>query len=276
MVNSSPPLNSPTAPVALDSVIPVSNMDESAVVANSLVDCSDHSKSDSEPIPSSTTQDSRASGLFQNQIHDILQAANSISKQERFDLVEERKKNRVLMDILAAHGLSVKDINRSAITGTVTPIVIARNVFDNSSHPPGTPYQAFSGHGSGCDPSPATAPMSVVSNPLPRPTLSSPPPSHLSDPVIPLVDADILFEEGEISASAHKVFAISSKPSTAAALVSEIDSVKVQNDGLLPTPSGHAPKPLVKSWSSVVSQGTGCSNLALSFFPPQLLMAGSS
>lgn len=101
------------------------------------------------------------------------------------------------------------------------------------------------------------------------------------------------------SSTAHKVFALSSKSGKAGAPSPDNDSVKVtvdsvntaalvsakdsvlgpyiQNGSLVQkagntSPStGPTPPPKEKSWSSVVSQGSGKTNLALSFFPPSVV-----
>lgn len=184
-------------------------------------------------------------------------------------MVEERKKNRVLMDIITSHGISVKDINNFASSAISEN---ARNVLDNCSLRNVAHSKALCAQDS-----------APVKDYVP---LSSP------------VSGEALYEEGEIrhsslmtqnctpavqkrdttiptSSTAHTVFALCSKSDKvvapvstteivnlgsvmAAARASEIDSVKdsvlgpycaVQNSSLtqkkgIPSPSlGQTPPP---------------------------------
>lgn len=62
---------------------------------------------------------------------DIVKAAMHFSRQDRIDAIAERKRNLELMDCLAAHGISVQDINAFVQTGAIARVA-THNLFVES------------------------------------------------------------------------------------------------------------------------------------------------
>lgn len=136
------------------------------------------------------------------------------------------------MDLIAAHGISVKDVNVFAITCSVTSKGIARNVFDNSSLRDEAPSRAMYtlGHPTvGVD---SLTKEGEIPSPSPMPlNRSSPFTCEFSTKG---VNDFVSIDKSPGSTSARKVFALSSKSGVPpAAPVAAIDSAMVCDNGLV-------------------------------------------
>lgn len=82
-------------------------------------------------IPDATSEVFKGLGPVSPSL-DIVKAALHFSSQDRIDAVAERKRNLELMDCLAAHGISIQDINAYVQTGAIARVVDAQNVLVKS------------------------------------------------------------------------------------------------------------------------------------------------